>query len=60
MVSSGKTILPESITGLWHKFLEEVVKDLSLGTFKMGLDRAQVHLQQGAMPPWPPGTHEIT
>lgn len=60
MVSSGKILLTESITRQWHQFLEEVVKDLSLGTFKMGLDTTQVHLQQGAILPWPPGMHEVT
>lgn len=60
MVSSREIFLTESITRLWHQFLEEVVKDLSLGTFKMGLDRTQVHLQQGAILPWPPGMHKIT
>lgn len=39
MVSARKIFLTESISRLWHQFLEEVVKDLSLGTFKMGLDR---------------------
>lgn len=60
MVSSRKTFLTESITRLWHQFLEEAVKDLSLGTFRMGSDRTQVHLQQGAILPCPPGMHKIT
>lgn len=45
MLSSKKIFLTESITRQWHQFLEEVVKDLSLGTFKMELDTRQVHLQ---------------
>lgn len=60
MVSSEKIFLTESITRQWHQFLEEVVKDLSLGTFKMELDTRQVHLQQGTILPWPPGMHEVT
>lgn len=60
MVSSKKIFLTESITRQWHQFLEEVVKDLSLGTFEMGLDTRQVSLQQGAILPWPLGMHEAT
>lgn len=60
MVSCEKIFLTESITRQWHQFLEEVVKDLSLGTFEMGLDTRQVHLQEGAILPWPPGIHKVT
>lgn len=55
MVSSEKILLAESITRWWHQFLEEVVKDLSLGTFKMGLDTTQYIYNREQSCPGPQG-----